>query len=389
MIIEAFDHLVPTGDGGDDALRDAIGRDASRRLAAALAAWRRTDGAAPDRASFAGIEPASGRFRTWLAEVEDLLAIAAAADDGDRSRLVDLVADAGLLARLAPSGRIPARFAKNAKAAARGRLAAARRNLPELRRGLWGAGDPEVGGVLVERGLTIVDAGPDAAFGRRVGKAMALLESAFPAAAAMIRARTWKVVPVTAWATVSYSSARQPGIAYINVNSRPLVRLAEDLVHETTHIRVHEIESVTPLVAARADDLRFYSPWRREWRPLRGLVHAVCTFTAGAMYFEALLDRPATLGASRRRWLARRLLEERASVAMVLPALREAGRRGWLTAAGRRVVAAAEREHRALARPAARRQSWLQGTAAGRVELRALDRLNERLRSRPVRWSWD
>jgi len=146
---------------------------------------------------------------------------------------------------------------------------------------------------------------------------------------------------------------------------------------------------VAPLVASRAAELRFYSPWRREWRPLRGLVHAVCTFTAGAMYFEALLDSGVTLAPARRRWLARRLLEERASVSMVLPALRQARRRGWLTAAGRRVVAAAAREHRALGRAAARRRAWLASTAAGRAELRALDRLVTRLGALPERWSWD
>ncbi|HEX4826413.1 MAG TPA: HEXXH motif-containing putative peptide modification protein [Candidatus Polarisedimenticolaceae bacterium] len=377
MSLDAIGKLVPEDDGTDDALREALARDAAKRLGTALAAWRRIEGRAPARASFAGIEPASGRFRTWLAEVEDLLAIAAAARGRDRSRLVDLVADAGLLARLAPKGRIPPDFRKRAERAVRA-------NLGKLSKIPHGSSEMEIGGLLVERGLAIVDSGPDPAFARRVAKAMALLDAAFPAGAAMVRARTWRVVPVTAWATVSYSSARQPGIAYINVNSSPAIRLAEDLVHETTHIRVHEIEAVGPLVSAKAEDLRFYSPWRREWRPLRGMVHAVCTFTAGAMYFEAVLSSKLKLAPPRRRWLARRLLEERASVAMVMPALREAGRKGWLTPAGRRLVAAAEREHRALARAATRRRASL-----NRADLEALDRLVTRLESRPVRWSWD
>jgi hypothetical protein len=77
-----------------------------------------------------------------------------------------------------------------------------------------------------------------------------------PEGAAMVRRRTWRVVPVTAWATVSYSSARQPGIVYIDVASTPLVRLAEDLIHETIHARVHEIEALRPLVTAAALNLR-------------------------------------------------------------------------------------------------------------------------------------
>ena len=88
------------------------------------------------------------------------------------------------------------------------------------------------------------------------------------------------------------NAARKPGIAYVNVNSSPIVRLAEDLVHETAHMRLHEIEAVHDLLvpAALAEDgPRFYSPWRREWRPLRGLLHACCTFTTGALFFERML----------------------------------------------------------------------------------------------------
>ena len=216
----------------------------------------------------------------------------------------------------------------------------------------------------------------------------------------MVRARTWRVVPVTAWATVSYSSARQPGIVYIDVKSAPLLRLAEDLVHETTHARVHEIEALAPLVAASARESsegtepRFYSPWRREWRPLRGLVHAVCTFTAGAMFFERMLmasegnEHAVTAGPSRRRWLARRLLEERASVAASLPVLRGAARHGMLTRAGRRVVGAATREHLRLGRAASGRRAWLAATRAGRIELAAVEQLVASLRRQPVRWVW-
>jgi HEXXH motif-containing protein len=388
--------------------------DAARRLRHALGAWRRLARRAPSIGRFAGIAPASGPFRCWLAEVEDAVAIASGADRllrvpaRDRrehpgwSALVDLVADAGVLATLAPYGRIPSDFAARARRLALERLAVSVRKLRALPEAPARDGrGPEVGPVLVERRLTIVESGRDPAFERRVSSALALLDRAWPSGASMVRARTWRVVPVTAWATVSYSSARQPGVVYINVNSAPLLRLAEDLVHETTHARVHELEALRPLVAARAressagDEPRFYSPWRREWRPLRGLVHAACTFTAGALFFERMLAASEP-GAScivaspaRRRWLARRLLEERASVTIALSILRRAGRSGLLTRSGRRVVDAAAREHRGLGAAASSRLVWLRTTRAGRTELAKVDRLLAALERQPVRWDWE
>jgi hypothetical protein len=377
-----MDQLVPAGTADDEQLRRALAADAARRLGRTLGTWRRLDGAPPDRRSFAGVAPASGRFRTWLAEVEDALAMAEAAGAHDLSRLVDVVADAGSLAALAPAGRIPKDFTARVRREARARLAASARAIPGLV-----ATTPEFGAVLVERGLRIVDAGRSGRFERRVAKAMTLLDAAWPESAAMIRARVWRIVPVKAWGTVSYSSGREPGVVYVDADSAPLLRLAEDLVHETVHVRVHELESLHPLVAARGEGARYYSPWRREWRPLRGLVHAVCTFTAGAMYFERMLGAKA-IRPARRRWLARRLLEERAAVASALPALEEGSRLGLLSASGTRVVAAAAREHRALARRAAARRRWLSRTREGRAELVRVDRLVTALAKRPVRWSW-
>lgn len=362
---------------------------------------------APAPSAFAGIEPASGRFRCWLAEVEDALAVlgavrrlsAARERAAARSRLVDVVADAGWLARVAPHGRIDGRFAARARREAEGSLATCRDAAPRLVRDAPGGGsNPEIGRALVERGVAIVEGARDLRFERRVARAMDLLDDAWPEAAGMIRRRVWRVVPVRAWGTVSYSSAREPGILHIDAASAPLIRLAEDLVHETVHARVHEIESIAPLVAweprgTSRGEPRFYSPWRREWRPLRGLIHAICTFTAGAIYFERILlaserrGRPLGVPRSRRRWLARRLLEERASVALSLEALAKIPR-GMLKPAGAAVVAAAAREHRRLAGAERRRRAGLRRDVAGRAELAAVDRLVATLREQPVRWGW-
>lgn len=351
---------------------------------------------------------ASGDFRTWLAGVEDAIALELAAF-GPRSALVEKVADAGLLARLAPGGRIPRNFPDRVRKAVREDLQRASRGLrrilgidavyldDDVDRGRR-LGDPaepalvSIGRVLESKGLEIRIGRPSPAFEKKVAAALELLARAWPEGRSLLAGRTWCVVPVAEWATVSWSSPRKPGIVYIHVDSSPLVRVAEDLIHETTHVRLHEIEAVHPLLTPKAlaeDGPRFYSPWRREWRPLRGLLHACTTFTVGARYFERLLASGESFPAARRRWIARRLLEEQVMVASCLPVLKDASDAKLFTAAGRRVAAAIEREHRALKRAASAAARALGSTPAGKAQLARVDRLRDRLASKPVRWSWD
>jgi len=353
------------------------------------------------------MRPSSGPIRRWLAELEDLLAIQRAASacaarpPGRRrgspawDRLVARVADEGVLSRLAPGGRIPDSLPARALGEVRQRLDELLRRVPAER----APAGPEIGRVLVERGVHVVEGRRNRRFEAHVNRAVHMLEHGWPDGARLVGTRVWRVVPVTAWATVSWSSAREPGVAYINVRSAPTVRLAEDLVHEATHMRIHEIESLHALVVPDAEEdharsPRFYSPWRREWRPLRGLVHAVCTFTAGARFFERMLAAssatgPLRFGTARRLWLARRMLEERASVALSLRVLARARGAGLLTREGARVVRAAALEHRALATRAGACARELSETAAGRREIAKLERFSRTLSARPVRWSRD
>ncbi|HJQ99763.1 MAG TPA: hypothetical protein VJ826_15720, partial [Candidatus Polarisedimenticolaceae bacterium] len=140
------------------------------------------------------------------------------------------------MAELAPKGKVPRSFPTQVRKRADARLNALRKRGPIPHEG----NAPQVGELLVERGLEVVSAGPAPEFAKRVTKALAILDEHFPQAASLVRSRTWRVVPVSEWATVSYSSAQEPGVAYINVKSAPLLRLAEDLLHESVHIRVHE-----------------------------------------------------------------------------------------------------------------------------------------------------
>ena len=55
-------------------------------------------------------------------------------------------------------------------------------------------------------------------------------------------------------------------------------RLAENIVHEALHLQLSLVERVQPLVIDDPDEEPVFSPWKDEWRSVRGLVHAVYVF---------------------------------------------------------------------------------------------------------------
>lgn len=55
-------------------------------------------------------------------------------------------------------------------------------------------------------------------------------------------------------------------------------RLAENIVHEALHLQLSLVERVQPLVIDDPDEEPVFSPWKEEWRTIRGLVHAVYVF---------------------------------------------------------------------------------------------------------------
>jgi HEXXH motif-containing protein len=390
-----------------------------------------------------------------LEEAIALVDWAGRAEKGDaatRSRLVARIADAGILAELAPRGRIPSDISTRTIRHGRMRLARLAEEIPlvvlpwlptgnrpadaeisfaedpdfgrpasELeipdagvrfvrlgsRKRLCVARElplsplpdadrvPTTGAVLRSSGNRVLVGSRDVRFDSRVRHALQVLEAVWPRAVKDVCSFAWRVVPVTDRSMVSYSSARRPGVLYIHVGSRPSIRLAEDLLHETVHVRVHALESLHSLVVPCAPDgepPRFWSPWRQEWRPVRGLLHGACTFTAGEEFFERSLragERGALrLTASRRRWLARRLLEERESVAIALRVLAVARRRGYLTPEGRRLLDTVRRTHGGLSRSAGNRRRELATTRAGRRELETFGEWKAAMAARPLRWGW-
>jgi hypothetical protein len=332
-----------------------------------------------------GAPPLSGgRLRGWIQATEDALVLGEARG----SDLVARVADLGLLPQLAPGGKIPRDFAARAARVARVQLRRQREEWrapdrvvhddPDL--GLRAGDAPlplglSVGRVVSRRGTTVHIGNPDPRFEKNVVRALDFLGAVWPDAAQMVGGRTWRVVPVTERGVVSYSSAVRPGITWIQRSLghgrgvAGAMHLAEHLLHEGTHQRVHDLEVLAPIASSDEEGPRFYSPWRQEWRPIRGLLHGTCTFTVGAGYFVRALRAAkggvVQLPVAERRWLTRRFLEEMENVRVALRYLERAA----LPKAGKRLLAIVTREHAALSAEARRRRARL--TVAERAGLEA------------------
>jgi len=70
---------------------------------------------------------------------------------------------------------------------------------------------------------------------------------------------------------------------------------AEMTIHETHHNRLFCLEEIEPILASddlgAADDAAYYSPWREELRPLRGLFHAVYVYIPQTRFWVNVLRK--------------------------------------------------------------------------------------------------
>jgi HEXXH motif-containing protein len=143
--------------------------------------------------------------------------------------------------------------------------------------------------------------------------------------------------------------AARPGISFINVTGKTLLDLADDLLHETAHHRLHDLQGTTALMKTGPSTLEvqaFDSPWRGTRRPLHGLLHGAYTFLFRAELFRRLLGaqggrsrRPGPrLTTGGRAFVRRELRRERRMIDSALRDLEGAARSGLLTPAGRSLV---------------------------------------------------
>ena len=81
---------------------------------------------------------------------------------------------------------------------------------------------------------------------------------------------------------VSYSDPSLPFSVFVScppaTERNRVERLAENIVHEALHLQLTLLESVESLVIHGPGETSVFSPWKNEWRSVRGLMHAVYVF---------------------------------------------------------------------------------------------------------------
>jgi len=186
-------------------------------------------------------------------------------------------------------------------------------------------------------------------FGPRLARALRVLMVAWPEAHREILRRTYMVVPVREPGTVSWSLASRPGVSFINLSGKSIIDLADDLLHETAHHRLHDLQEVATFLVRGPDTEEvqaFDSPWRGARRPLHGLLHGAFTFLFRAELLRLVLRVARAhprllardLGRSEPAILRRELGRETRMIASALRDLEGAAHSGLLAPSGRRLL---------------------------------------------------
>jgi HEXXH motif-containing protein len=223
-----------------------------------------------------------------------------------------------------------------------------------------GNSDVRIGHVIVSGARALRVAGRSGAAELRLGRALALIDAAWPVAGGWLRRRTDRVVPLIEPGTISYSLRTRPGVSFICAGGKTVLELADDLVHENAHHELHWREELGELERSDGSP-NYYSPWRRSMRPLRGILHGCFTFLRRAELFIRLLAasrRRAVLAgvrisSGRRRFLARGVLEECSALEFSLADVERAARRGELTPGGKKLLLEMQTDLSRLRRQAA------------------------------------
>jgi HEXXH motif-containing protein len=92
------------------------------------------------------------------------------------------------------------------------------------------------------------------------------------------------------------------------------LRVAEAILHETMHLKLTLVEAVVPIVEA-GSTATYYSPWRDEPRPLRGVLHGMFVFRAVLDFYTARLAD--CTDAAERRFMVGRMEEILAELGML------------------------------------------------------------------------
>ena len=107
---------------------------------------------------------------------------------------------------------------------------------------------------------------------------------------------------------ISYSDPQLPFSIFVSVPRRrgtnDSLRVIESIVHEAMHLQLTLIERALPLVGDA--ELVHFSPWKNEYRPTRGLLHALYVFRAIDRFLQVLQEHRAELESERNHIASRR-----------------------------------------------------------------------------------
>lgn len=92
----------------------------------------------------------------------------------------------------------------------------------------------------------------------------------------------------------SYSHPNIPFSIFVSVceddSLLSSLRVAESIIHEAMHLKLTLIENITPLIKPNSKEM-FYSPWRDEPRPIRGVLHGLFVFKAILDFYTILMQQ--------------------------------------------------------------------------------------------------
>lgn len=150
-----------------------------------------------------------------------------------------------------------------------------------------------------------IDAAALPACETNLAQAQRALVSALPWARSELDRLVQRIVPVVAerGRLVSATNSELLGAVFVTMHDDPLL-VGEQLVHELSHTRLFCVQMLDDLLLEATPndswtDARYYSPWRRDPRPLNGVLHGVFVFGAVAEYWRCHLERSET---ARRRF---------------------------------------------------------------------------------------
>ncbi len=97
--------------------------------------------------------------------------------------------------------------------------------------------------------------------------------------------------PTGSYSNTTFSTL--PGAMVLSVVANPL-EMADRIVHELHHDRLFCIEDLHPLLEQEGEDPgngeRYYSPWREDPRPLRGILHGLYVYLAVGRFWLGIFQ---------------------------------------------------------------------------------------------------